>query len=205
MFPSFCPASFCLSFSLRHGTRYRKMGDRKMKGRERLNQATFRWKTALPITVGPVGVLHKSERACPSLCVTEYRSWIGTVRVDFERDHQLATAPWPHSSRCSRWHEAHLCDTGGRRPEIEPRNTPKTRRETREDLTTEFTEGHGMKRAKHDGKGFVHIRPLRNLVLLHFNLPCFSVPSVVQLFLSCLLVSFVVPPHFIPLKQEFAR
>ena len=68
-----------------------------MKGRERLNQATFRWKTALPITVGPVGVFHKSERARLSLCVTEYRSWIGIVRVDFERDHQLATAP----GRCS--------------------------------------------------------------------------------------------------------
>ena len=64
-----------------------------MKGRERLNQATFRWKTTLPITAGPVGVFHKSERARPSLCVTEYRSWIGIVRVDFDRDHQLATAP----------------------------------------------------------------------------------------------------------------
>ena len=66
-----------------------------MKGRERLNQATFRWKTALPITVGPVGVFQKSERARLSLCVTEYRSWIGIVRVNFDRDHPLGTAPAP--------------------------------------------------------------------------------------------------------------
>ena len=66
-----------------------------MKGGERLNQVTFRWKTALPITVRPVSVLHKSERARPLLGVTEYRSWIGIVRVDFDRDHQLTTAPRP--------------------------------------------------------------------------------------------------------------
>ena len=64
-----------------------------MKCREQLKQATFRWKAALPITVGPECVLRKSERARPSLGVTEYQSWIGIVRVDFERDHQLATAP----------------------------------------------------------------------------------------------------------------
>ena len=64
-----------------------------MKGRERLNKVTFRWKTAVTITVEPVGVFQKSERARLSLGVTEYRSRIGIVRVDFERDHPLATAP----------------------------------------------------------------------------------------------------------------